>query len=379
MPIDYKVIPSPCYVIDEARFRKNLALIKHVADESGAEIILAFKGFAMWGVFPILKEYISGAAASSPDEARLSFEEIGSPAHTYSPVYKLGDFNTLLGYSSHVTFNSIAQYNKFSQQLIDYPKKISAGLRINPEFSEISNGLYNPCSPGSRLGIIAEDLKNGLPMGIEGLHFHVLFESDSQALEKVLQVVETKFGKFFPQLKWINMGGGHLITGKDYNTEHLIKILKKFRKRSGLQLILEPGSAFAWETGELVATVEDIVENQGIKTAILDVSFTAHMPDCLEMPYKPKISGATDPIQGKPTYRIGGNSCLSGDVMGEWSFEKELVPGDRIIFLDMIHYTMVKTTTFNGVHHPSIGIWTKEGQFRLIREFGYHDYKNRLS
>jgi carboxynorspermidine decarboxylase len=379
MPIDYKVIPSPCYVIDEARFRKNLALIKHVADESGAEIILAFKGFAMWGVFPILKEYISGAAASSPDEARLSFEEIGSPAHTYSPVYKLGDFNTLLGYSSHVTFNSIAQYNKFSQQLIDYPKKISAGLRINPEFSEISNGLYNPCSPGSRLGIIAEDLKNGLPMGIEGLHFHVLFESDSQALEKVLQVVETKFGKFFPQLKWINMGGGHLITGKDYNTEHLIKILKKFRKRSGLQLILEPGSAFAWETGELVATVEDVVENQGIKTAILDVSFTAHMPDCLEMPYKPKISGATDPIQGKPTYRIGGNSCLSGDVMGEWSFEKELVPGDRIIFLDMIHYTMVKTTTFNGVHHPSIGIWTKEGQFRLIREFGYHDYKNRLS
>jgi carboxynorspermidine decarboxylase len=366
-------------VIDEVRFRKNLSLIKHVAKESGAEIILAFKGFAMWGVFPILKEYISGAAASSLDEAQLCFDEIDSPAHTYSPVYKSGDFNTLLGLSSHITFNSIAQYNKFSQQLIQYPKKISAGLRINPEFSEISHGLYNPCSPGSRLGIIAEDLVNGLPEGIEGLHFHVLFESDSYALEKVLQVVETKFGKFFPQLKWINMGGGHLMTGKDYNTEHLIKILKQFRKRSGLQLILEPGSAFAWETGELVAIVEDIVENQGIKTAILDVSFTAHMPDCLEMPYKPKISGATDPVPGKPTYRIGGNSCLSGDVMGEWSFEKELVPGDRIIFLDMIHYTMVKTTTFNGVHHPSIGIWTKEGQFRLIKEFGYEDYKNRLS
>ena len=379
MPINYKVIPSPCYVIDEERFRKHLSLIKHVSDESGAEIILAFKGFAMWGVFPILKEYISGAAASSPDEARLCFEEIGAPSHTYSLVYKSGDFNTLLGYSSHITFNSLAQYNKFSQQLIQYPKKISAGLRINPEFSEISNGLYNPCSPGSRLGIIVEDLKEGLPQGIEGLHFHVLFESDSYALEKVLKVVETKFGKFFPQLKWINMGGGHLITGKDYNTEHLIKILKQFRKSSGLQLILEPGSAFAWETGELVATVEDIIENQGIKTAILDVSFTAHMPDCLEMPYKPKISGATDPVEGKPTYRIGGNSCLSGDVMGEWSFETELVPGDRIIFLDMIHYTMVKTTTFNGVHHPSIGIWTKEGQFRLIREFGYEDYKNRLS
>ena len=379
LAVNYTKIPSPCYVIDEERFRKNLSLIKQVSEKSGAEIILAFKGFAMWGVFPILKEYISGAAASSPDEARLCFEEIGSPAHTYSPVYKSSDFNTLLGYSSHITFNSLAQYNKFSQQLIDYPKKISAGLRINPEFSEISHGLYNPCSPGSRLGIIAEDLKNGLPEGIEGLHFHVLFESDSYALEKVLHVVETKFGKFFPRLKWINMGGGHLMTRKDYNTEHLINILKEFRKRTGLKVILEPGSAFAWETGELVATVEDVIENQEIKTAILDVSFTAHMPDCLEMPYKPKILGATDPVPGKPIYRIGGNSCLSGDFMGEWSFEKKLVPGNRIVFLDMIHYTMVKTTTFNGVHHPSIGIWTKAGQFRLIREFGYEDYKNRLS
>jgi carboxynorspermidine decarboxylase len=379
MSIDYNKVPSPCYVIDEERFRKNLSLIKHVADESGAEIILAFKGFAMWGVFPILREYISGAAASSVDEARLCFEEIGSPARTYSPAYKTDDFNSLLKYSSHITFNSLAQFRKYSAELQNYPKKISAGLRINPEFSEISQGLYNPCSPGSRLGIIAEDLIDGLPEGTEGLHFHVLFESDSYALEKILQIVEVKFGRFFPQLKWINMGGGHLITGKDYNSGHLIKILKQFREKSGLHLILEPGSAFAWETGELVATVEDITENQGIKTAILDVSFTAHMPDCLEMPYKPKILGATDPVQGKPTYRMGGNSCLSGDVMGDWSFEKTLVPGDRIIFLDMIHYTMVKTTTFNGVHHPSIGIWTKEGKFRLIRKFDYKDYKNRLS
>ena len=379
MSINYNKIPSPCYIIDEDRFRKNLSLIKHVSDESGAEIILAFKGFAMWGVFPIMREYISGAAASSVDEARLSFEEIGSPAHTYSPVYKTGDFNNLLGYSSHITFNSLEQYRKYSSILQNYLNKISAGLRINPGFSEISHSLYNPCSPGSRLGIIAENLRDGLPEGIEGLHFHVLFESDSYALGKVLHIVEEKFGRFFPQLKWINMGGGHLMTRNDYDTDHLIKILKLFRKKTNLHIILEPGSAFAWETGELVATVEDIVENQGIKTAILDVSFTAHMPDCLEMPYKPKIYGATDPFAGKPTYRIGGNSCLSGDVMGDWSFEKELVPGDRIIFLDMIHYTMVKTTTFNGVHHPSIGIWTKEGQFRLIREFGYEDYKNRLS
>ena len=379
MSIDYNKVPSPCYVIDEERFRKNLSLIKHVSDESGAEIILAFKGFAMWGVFPILKEYFSGAAASSADEARLCFEEIGSKAHTYSPVYRMSDFDSIIKYSSHITFNSINQFRKYSPELQIVSEKISAGLRINPEFSEVSHGLYNPCSPGSRLGIIAEDLKDSLPGGIEGLHFHVLFESDSHALEKVLQIVEAKFGKFFPQLKWINMGGGHLITRQDYNIDHLIKILKQFREKSGLHVILEPGSAFAWETGELVATVEDIVENQGIKTAILDVSFTAHMPDCLEMPYKPKISGATDPVPGKPTYRIGGNSCLSGDVMGDWSFEKELFPGNKIIFLDMIHYTMVKTTTFNGVHHPSIGIWTTDGKFKLIREFGYEDYKNRLS
>jgi len=379
MSIDYSKIPSPCYVIDEERFRRNLALIKHVSEESGAEIILAFKGFAMWGVFPILREYVSGAAASSVDEARLCFEEIGSRAHTYSPVYREIDFKSILDYSSHVTFNSLNQYSCFSNQLKEYSKHISAGLRINPEFSEVSHGLYNPCSPGSRLGVTADDLKNGLPEGIEGFHFHVLFESDSYALEKVLEVVDEKFGKHFPSIKWLNMGGGHLMTRAGYDTEHLIGVLKKFRERTGLHLILEPGSAFAWETGELVSTVEDVVENPGIKTAILDVSFTAHMPDCLEMPYKPKILSATDPVPGKPVYRLGGNSCLSGDVMGDWSFEIEPVIGDRIIFWDMIHYTMVKTSTFNGVHHPAIGIWTKEGKFRLIREFGYNDYKNRLS
>lgn len=379
MQIDYSILPSPCYIIDEDRFRRNLSIIKHVSDKSGAEIILAFKGFAMWGVFPVLREYISGAAASSPDEARLCYEEIGSLAHTYSPVYKDSDFQTILKYSSHVTFNSLAQYRKYSAELNRSSKKVSPGLRINPEFSEVSHGIYNPCSPGSRLGIIAEDLKGGLPEGVEGLHFHVLFESDSYALEKVLEIIEIKFGRFFPQLKWINMGGGHLMTRKGYDTDHLITILKKFGEKSGLHMILEPGSAFAWETGELVSTIEDIVENQDIKTAILDVSFTAHMPDCLEMPYKPKIMGGTDPVSGKPTYRIGGNSCLSGDVMGDWSFDKELKPGERLVFLDMIHYTMVKTTTFNGVHHPSIGIWTADGKFKLLKEFGYNDYRNRLS
>jgi carboxynorspermidine decarboxylase len=377
--IDYSKIPSPCYVIDEERFRNNLSLIEHVSQESGAEIILAFKGFAMWGVFDILKEYFSGAAASSLHEARLCFEEVGSPAHTYSPVYKSDEFKKILRYSSHVTFNSVNQYKKYLKILKKHTGKISPGLRINPEFSDVNQSIYNPCSPGSRLGITADELNKGMPEGIEGLHFHVLFESDSFSLEKVLKIVEAKFGKFFPSLKWINMGGGHLMTRKDYDTSHLINIIKDFSKRTGLHVILEPGSAFAWEAGELVATVEDIVENQGIKTAILDVSFTDHMPDCLEMPYKPKILGATDPAAGKQTYRLGGNSCLSGDFMGEWSFNNELHPGDRIIFLDMIHYTMVKTTTFNGVQHPSIGVWTRDGKFRLIRKFGYKDYKNRLS
>ena len=380
MSINYSQIPSPCYVIDEERFRNNLKLIRKVSDESGAEIILAFKGFAMWGVFPVFREYFSGASASSPHEARLSFEEVGSRAHTYSPVYKSETFGEIMNYSSHITFNSLAQYRKFYNREQFERSGISAGLRINPEFSEIGHDIYNPCSPGSRLGITAGDLKrSGLPEGLEGLHFHVLFESDSFALAKVLRVVDENFSVFYPQLKWINMGGGHLMTRKGYDTGHLVKILKEFRERSGLHVILEPGSAFAWQTGELVSTVEDIVENGGIRTAILDTSFTAHMPDCLEMPYKPLIAGTGDPVPGNPTYRLGGNSCLSGDFMGDWSFDHELKPGDRVVFLDMIHYTMVKTTTFNGVQHPSIGIWTTDNKFRLIREFGYLDYRDRLS
>ena len=377
--MNYSEIPSPCYVIDERLFRDNLTLIKNVSEKSGAEIILAFKAFSMWGVFDIFKEYMSGAAASSVNEARLCFEELGEYAHTYSPVFKEDDMDEIMKYSSHITFNSLAQYNKYKDLLASSERKISAGLRVNPEFSEIGHDIYNPSAPGSRLGVSIDDLKDGLPEGIEGLHFHVLFESDSYALEKLLSVVEKKFGRFFNQIKWINMGGGHLMTRKGYDTDHLIRLLRDFIKRTGLHVILEPGSAFGWETGVLVSTVEDVVCNHGIKTAILDVSFTAHMPDCLEMPYKPKIIGATDPVEGKPTYRLGGNSCLSGDFMGDWSFDKELKPGDKVIFLDMIHYTMVKTTTFNGVAHPSIGMWTKDDEFKLFKKFGYEDFKNRLS
>ncbi len=378
--IDYAQIPSPCFVLDEERLRNNLALIRSVKERANVEIILAFKAFAMWSIFPVVREYIRYSTASSVAEAQLAFEEMGNPAHTYAPVYSDKEFPAILKYSSHITFNSLAQFEHFHPQTKQADHAISCGLRVNPEFSSVGTDLYNPCSLGSRLGITADQLGDRLPEGIEGLHFHTLCESQSTDLEQTLIVVEEKFGRYFDQIKWLNMGGGHLMTRKSYDVEHLIHLLKTFRsKYPHLQLILEPGSAFAWETGELVSTVLDIVDNKGIVTAMLDVSFACHMPDCLEMPYKPAILGATDPIAGKPTYRMGGNSCLSGDFVGDWSFDKPLHIGDRVVFWDMMHYTMVKTTYFNGVTHPSIGVWTRENQFRLIREFGYEDYKNRLS
>jgi len=376
--MDYSKMPSPCYVLDESALRKNLELIKSVKDRAGVEIILAFKAFAMWSVFPIIREYIPCSTASSLAEARLAFEEMGSPAHTYSPAYTDKEFPAILNCSSHITFNSLSQFERF------YPQtqfnNISCGLRINPEFSDVETDLYNPCAPGSRLGIVVDLLGDKLPEGVEGLHFHTLCESSSYDLEKTLTVVEKKFGRYFPSIKWINMGGGHLMTREGYDIDHLISLLTSFRaKYPHLQIILEPGSAFAWKTGVLVSSVVDIVENKGITTAMLDVSFACHMPDCLEMPYKPSITGAIDALEGKPAYRMGGNSCLSGDYMGDWSFDQELKIGDRVVFEDMIHYTMVKTTMFNGVTHPGIGIWTMNNEFRLIREFGYEDYKNRMS
>ena len=378
--IDYSKIPSPCYVVDEVRLRENLELIRSVKERSGVEIILAFKAFALWRVFPVIREYIPYSTASSLGEARLAFEEMGNPAHTYAPVYTDKEFHEIAKYSSHITFNSLNQYYHFRNVLEKFDKRISCGLRINPEFSDVETDLYNPCAPGSRLGVVSDMLGDTLPEGVEGLHFHTLCESSSTDLEKTLDVVETKFGKYFPQIKWLNMGGGHLMTRKGYDVGHLISLLRAFRSRyPWLQVILEPGSAFAWQTGELVSTVIDIVENRGIRTAMLDISFACHAPDCLEMPYKPAILGATDEIQGKPTYRMGGNSCLSGDFYGNWSFDKELQTGDRIIFCDMIHYTTVKTTMFNGITHPSIALWTKSGELKILREFGYEDYKGRMN
>jgi carboxynorspermidine decarboxylase len=377
MPIDFNKIPTPCYVIDEPLLRNNLQVIKNVQEAAGIEMLVAFKAFSNWGVFPIFREYGFGASASSLNEARLALEELGVRAHTYSPAFEDKSIQQIFKYGSHISFNSVNQFRKYFNMAGQ--NHVSVGLRVNPEFSDSPYDLYNPCRPGSRFGITAEQMGDDLPQAVEGLHFHTLFEADSFALERVLAVFLSKFGKFLPKLKWVNMGGGHLITKKNYDIQHLVRLLTDFKNRYDVEIILEPGSAFTYQTGYLVSTVLDIVQNNGIRTAILDVSFTCHMPDCLEMPYKPVIMGATDEKTGKPTYRMGGVSCLAGDFMGNWSFDKELRPGDKIIFDDMIHYTTVKTTMFNGVPHPCIGIWNEESGFRFIREFGYHDYKIRLS
>jgi carboxynorspermidine decarboxylase len=377
--MDLVQIPSPCYVLDESLLAANLELIRDVSRRADVEIILALKGFAMWGVFPLIKPYVHGVSASSTHEARLAYEEMGTPAHTYSPAFTEDDFDTVLQYSSHVTFNSLTQYERFHNRAHRYERPVSMGLRINPEFSMVDTDLYNPCSPGSRLGITARQIGENLPEDIDGLHVHALCESSAEASKNLLDMVELKFGRLLPRIQWLNLGGGHLMTRKGYKIQYLIDALKTFRaKYPHIRVILEPGAAFVWEAGVLVATIEDIVENEDIRTAILDVSFTAHMPDCLEMPYKPRIWDASDACSGEQGWRMGGNSCLAGDYMGEWSFNEKPFVGKRIVFEDMIHYTMVKTTTFNGVPHPSVGTWSDRG-FTLLKSFGYEEYKNRLS
>ena len=358
-------VPSPCYVMEEALLRRNLELISRVAKESGVEIILAFKAFALWKSFPIFREYIKSVTASSIHEARLAFEEFGSRAHAFSPAYTDSEFGEMMRCCSHISFNSLSQYERFYERTLSAEHQISCGIRINPEYSEIETELYNPCAPGSRFGVTADLLPEELPAGIEGFHCHCHCESSSYALENTLVHIEEKFGKWLPKIKWLNLGGGHLMTRKDYDVEHLIGLLKGLRSRyPNLEIILEPGSAFAWQTGSLVSEVVDIVESRGIRTAILNVSFTCHMPDCLEMPYQPVVRGAesleADAVKGAPfsenIYRLGGNSCLSGDYMGSWKFDTPLKIGDKVVFEDMIHYTTVKTNMFNGISHPSIAL-----------------------
>ncbi|NWO03538.1 MAG: carboxynorspermidine decarboxylase [Idiomarinaceae bacterium] len=369
-------IPSPCYVLDEKLLRKNLELMQKVQEQSGADIILALKGYAMWSAFPLIRQYLKGCTASSVWEAKLAAEEFSREVHAYAPAYKQEDIDELLPLVNHLSFNSVSQWHKYREQAAD--AGVSIGLRINPEHQEAETELYDPSAPGSRLGIRVSELKQQDLTGVEGLHVHNLCECDSFALERTLEAVENRFGEQLKQMKWLNLGGGHLMTRKGYDVDHLIKQLKRLRETYALKVILEPGSAVAWQTGPLVCEVVDIVENQG-QIALLDISATAHMPDVLEMPYRPVITGAGLPAEKAFSYRLGGNSCLAGDVIGEYSFDQPLAVGDRLVFEDMMHYTMVKTSFFNGVQHPAIGILRENGQFDCVRQFSYEDFRNRLS
>ena len=378
---------TPYYIIEEQRLRRNLTLIQDVARRTDSEWILAFKAFALWKTFPIFREYIRSTTASSLSEARLAFEEFGSKAHTYSPAYKDDEFDEIVRCSSHLTFNSLSQYERFHQRAA----MCSIGLRVNPEYSEVGTLLYNPCAPGTRFGVTADKLPDQLPADIRGFHCHCHCESGADVFQRTLKHIEDKFSHWFPQLEWINFGGGHLVTRSDYDIELLVSIVQAFHDRwPHLKVIFEPGSAFAWQTGPLVAQVVDIVEDKGIRTAILDVSFTCHMPDCLEMPYFPDVRGAEhidideanhishiQPLTSH-LYRLGGNSCLSGDFMGFWQFDHELQVGEEIIFEDMIHYTTVKTNTFNGISHPAICMLRADGTLELLRQFTYEDYRDRM-
>lgn len=371
-------LPTPYYIVYEDRMRRNLELISRVEREAGVNIIMAFKANALWRSFPIVREYNRDFTASSLNELRLGNEELGGEAHVYCPVYTEGTIDEFLSRATHLTFNSLSQWERYGARTL--AAGVSPGLRVNPQCSVIDTEIYNPALPGSRFGVTAEQLSDGLPEGIEGLHFHALCESSSYDLAKVLDAFESQFGQYFKQIKWVNFGGGHLMTREGYDVEHLIGLLKDFRSRyPWLNVVMEPGSAWMWRTGDLITEVLDVVDNQGIKTAIIDASFACHMPDCLEMPYKPAISESVEEAEGLPRYRLGGNSCLSGDYVGDWCFAEPLKAGDRLTLEDMNHYTTVKTTMFNGIQHPDLVLQRADGSCEYLRRFDYEDYKNRMS
>ncbi|ADH84826.1 carboxynorspermidine decarboxylase [Desulfurivibrio alkaliphilus] len=379
-------VPSPCYVCDTGKLAANLAALDEVQRRTGAKIILAFKGFAMWSLFPQIRAVLPGASASSLDEARLAAEEFGGEVHVYCPAYREEDFAEMLGYADHLVFNSFSQWQQYQGQVAAHQRQISCGIRVNPEYSEVEVDLYNPCGRYSRLGVTREHFRPELLAGpeqlapaIEGLHFHALCEQNADALAGTLAAFNEKFGRFVQGMKWLNFGGGHHITRADYDRELLCRLIDETQQRYGVQVYLEPGEAIALNIGVLVARVLDIVENE-ISIAILDTSAATHMPDVLEMPYRPHIFGAGEPGQYPHTYRLGGLSCLAGDIIGDYSFPEPLTPGQRLVFGDMAHYTMVKNTTFNGVRLPSIATYDPAtDNLKVIRRFGYEDYRNRLS
>lgn len=383
MMIPADTIPTPAFVIYEDRLRRNLELIDSVKRRAGVNIIMAFKANALWRTFDIIREYCRDSTASSLNELRLGREFLGGEVHSYCPAYTPQTIGEFLAGSSHLTFNSISQWERFREDVEAYNAanpagRVSPGLRVNPQCSVIETDIYNPALPGSRFGVTADMIGDRLPDGIEGLHFHQLCESTSYDLEKVLEAFELQFGKYLPDVKWVNMGGGHLMTREGYDVDHLVELLKSFKSRyPWLEVILEPGSAFTWRTGDLLTTVVDVVENQGVKTAIIDASFACHMPDTLEMPYQPAVTESVE--NGKYSYRLGGNSCLSGDFKGDWTFNRELRIGDRLTLEDMNHYTTVKTNMFNGIQHPDMVLVRADGSVDTLRHFTYEDYKSRMS
>ncbi len=376
MTLDISRIPTPCYVLEEEKLRANLRLMEQVQQASGGKIILALKGYAMWSTFPIIREVLHGCTASSLNEARLASEEFGKEVHVYAPAYTDAEFPEILKLAHHITFNSFNQWRRFGQPALD--AGISCAIRVNPQVDEVDVDMYNPCGSTSRLGVTAEEFQPEALEGIEGLHFHALCECGAESLERTLVAFEQRFGQWIPQMKWVNFGGGHLMTREGYDLELLIRLVKAFRERYDVDVYLEPGGAVGWQTGPLVASVLDVVRNN-MEIAILDTSAAAHMPDVLEMPYRPKIRNAGEPGEKPYTYRLAGNTCLAGDVIGDYAFDKPLRVGDKIVLEDMIHYTFVKNTTFNGVNLPSLAIWTSDDQLRMIRTFGYQEFKNRLS
>ena len=379
MPVDFSKLPSPCYLCEENLLENNLKILDRVQKESGAKIILALKGFAMHATFPLVGKYLQGCTASGLHEARLAREEMDKEVHTYSPAFKDDEIEEIASISDHIVFNSPTQLFRFAKKVKEINPKVSLSLRINPEYSESPVDLYNPCGIYSRLGTTKANFDEKVLEHIDGLNFHALCEQDVSALEGVLDAFESKFGSYIDTMKYINFGGGHHITRKDYDVDRLIEVIRLFKERhNNVEVYLEPGEAVGWQTGVLVSTVLDIVDN-GMKIAILDTSAEAHMPDTLAMPYRAEVRGAGQPDEKNYTYRFGGNTCLAGDIMGDYSFDKELTIGDTIIFEDQIHYTFVKNTTFNGIKLPSLAIWSKEDKLKIVKEFGYEDYRNRLS
>ncbi len=377
--LDLRRVQTPAFVIDLLRLEENLQTLAHVQEAAGCHVLVALKGYAAWSTFPLIARYLAGATASGPDEARLAREELGKQVHTYCPAFDEDSLRETLLHSDHVVFNSPSQVERFRPLIEEHGRTTQFGLRINPEHSEVEVALYDPCATGSRLGTTKAELLSANLAGIDGLHFHTLCELGVDALERTLAVVEERFAAWLDKVRWVNFGGGHHITQPDYEVSRLVDLIVEFKKRHEVEVFLEPGEAVGLHAGVLVTSVLDIVHNDG-PTAMLDTSATAHMPDVLEMPYRPRLRGATDPEELAHTYQLGGLSCLAGDVVGKYSFDRPLEVGDRLVFEDMAHYTMVKTTTFNGVRLPSIALYDpRTDEYRVQRKFGYEDYRNRLS